>query len=333
MLQDNFTPICKMTPGETYNRPVLVLDMSQRTAKTGNTFVSLKLTDGDTQINVNAFDTSIESMNSLGICPGCIASVSLYVRDPYYNLSDISLCDDPNIDFEDFVPSAPGDPDEMMNEIYAAIAASKPLGTDNEVSVLTTALLKKFEDEFRCSSAAKAFHHNLLHGLLYHTYRMVLAASVLCNVYTRLDRELLICSTALHDIGKIVELSTTKTGEAYYTVNGRLFGHAVIGMEMISAEAKNLGLNSERITLLKHSIASHHGKEEWGAIVSPATMEAQALHLVDLLDARMYQFEETYDHTEPGKLSGKVFGLDNATIYHPIYDPFNGFFEGDSIAE
>ena len=73
-------------------------------------------------------------------------------------------------------------------------------------------------------------HHNIYGGLAYHTYRMVKAAYALCEVYKLLNRELLVCGTALHDIGKLFELKTSDTGIANYTDMGNLFGHSLIGI-------------------------------------------------------------------------------------------------------
>jgi 3'-5' exoribonuclease len=52
---------------------------------------------------------------------------------------------------------------------------------------------------------------------------------------------------------------------------------------------------SERVRLhLLHLIASHHGELEFGSPVVPKTPEAQALHYIDNLDAKMEMFERGY---------------------------------------
>ena len=157
----------------------------------------------------------------------------------------------------------------------------------------------------------------------------------MCSVYTDLDAEMLIAAAALHDIGKIVELKTTMTGEADYTIDGRLFGHTLIGIQMIEKAAEELGVKCERIRLLEHCIAAHHGKAEYGAITVPATAEAQALNILDTLDAKMYQFEDAYRSVDCGMLSGKIFALDNTTVYRPCDEKeLEKYFEsGEQNAE
>jgi 3'-5' exoribonuclease len=52
---------------------------------------------------------------------------------------------------------------------------------------------------------------------------------------------------------------------------------------------------SERVRLhLLHLIVSHHGELEFGSPVVPKTPEAQALHYIDNLDAKMEMFERGY---------------------------------------
>ena len=170
------------------------------------------------------------------------------------------------------------------------------------------------------SSAAISIHHNLRGGLLYHSYRMVKAADALCGVYTNLDRELLLCGTALHDIGKVWEYKTSISGDAEFTASGVLFGHLYMGASLIKGFTADGNYNKEKVQLLIHMILSHHGTQEWGAVSCPAIPEAFALHYIDNLDAKMYMCEEHYEELEPGEITEKKpFGLDNR-IYKPNFD-------------
>ena len=187
---------------------------------------------------------------------------------------------------------------------------------DYSLTALSVRLIMSNIKAFTKSSAAKAMHHNIYGGLAYHTYRMILAAYKLCEVYSLLNRELLVCGTALHDIGKLFELKTTDTGIASYTDMGNLFGHALLGIEMIDREVwrQNQAIggrsyNSEQVAMLKHMIASHHGQPEWGAIRAPSIPEALILHELDMIDSRMYMYEENFASMEPGSSSDPVLGI------------------------
>ena len=44
--------------------------------------------------------------------------------------------------------------------------------------------------------------------------------------------------------------------------------------------------------LLQHMILSHHHKPEWGSPKPPMIPEAEILHFLDMIDARMYAVGE-----------------------------------------
>lgn len=128
-------------------------------------------------------------------------------------------------------------------------------------------------------------------------------ADVIVKASAPVSREILVASSALHDIGKLNELAATPLGNAEYAIEGNLVGHITAGVFMVEKEAKKEKMAGEiwnTIRLIEHGIASHHGKIEYGAAVAPATSEAMLLHLMDLLDSRMNMFSRILDQMEPG---------------------------------
>ena len=88
---------------------------------------------------------------------------------------------------------------------------------------------------------------------------------------------------------------------------------------MVHDEAKEGMYDPEKIMMLEHMLASHHGKKEWDAITTPAFPEAMMLHIIDLADSRMGMFEEAYKEQDVGTLSDeKIYGLENSYIYKPL---------------
>ena len=57
-----------------------------------------------------------------------------------------------------------------------------------------------------------------------------------------------------------------------------------------AAELTSEPFPSELRLRIHHLIASHHGTLEFGSPKVPMTPEAQALHLIDMLDSKMHQF-------------------------------------------
>lgn len=137
-------------------------------------------------------------------------------------------------------------------------------------------------------------HHAYHGGLLEHIVTLMDVAGKICEVYSELDADLLLCGVFLHDLGKIRELSG-ETG-LQYTDEGQLLGHLIIGVEMLTekiqqtSQRTNVPFPSELEWRLKHMIVSHHGTYEFGSPKLPMTPEAVALHLIDNLDAKIFEF-------------------------------------------
>jgi 3'-5' exoribonuclease len=105
------------------------------------------------------------------------------------------------------------------------------------------------------------------------------------------NRDLLISTALLHDVGKIIELSDFPNID--YTDEGELIGHIVMGSELIGAEADKIeGFPKELKSLIKHSILAHHGEFEYGSPKLPKTIEAFLLHVADDTDAKERMFED-----------------------------------------
>ena len=319
---DKIEKIGIMKDGTKKELTLMVSSLTDRSAKTGKPYVAAELSDGTKTIKVNFFDENTNSLSDKGMVKGAIIRVNLSKKDGFFNQEGWCLNNDPTITVRDFVKAAPIDPDKnygWLLEQVKNVDTYTGVGPYKSIAQLTLKLLKENEEDFKKSSAAVEMHHNFLSGLLYHTVRMVAMAIKLCEVYTSLDRELLVCATALHDIGKVNCYETSDVGDASVTIRGRLLDHSVSGIMMINEAVGTDLYNSEKIEMLEHMIASHHGKLEWGAVVTPAFPEAEALHLIDMMDSHINMFELAYDGQEQGTVSDtKVFGLENSYIYKPI---------------
>ena len=56
----------------------------------------------------------------------------------------------------------------------------------------------------------------------------------------------------------------------------------------IEETAKELGIDSEKVTLLEHMILSHHGVPEYGSPVRPMFLEAEILSQLGRIDFASY---------------------------------------------
>lgn len=323
MDKDKYTRFSDAEIGSTLSRSVLISGINENTAKNGKTFVKVFMKDGFTEQSATMFDISEAVLESRGIVKDAVVDVILNVNEYQgarnFLVNDISLTKDPSLSVNDFIKVPPVDIELMYNEILTAVrnSADSFSGKYTPLAELAAGIIEENKASYTTSSAAITMHHNLKGGLIYHSYRMVKAAEAICSVYNNLDKELMVCGAALHDIGKIWEYKTDVSGGAEFTSSGVLFGHLYMGASLIKKKTEGKNYNSEKVKMLTHMILSHHGLQEYGAVTPPAIAEAFALFCIDNLDAKMYVFDEHRDQLEPGKLSEKKpFGMDNR-IYIP----------------
>ncbi len=292
-------------------------------AKNGKPFIKLTVMDGSQFVTGTAFDCTCEQLEAISVHEGSVISTSVEVTDfntRSYNFSAIKLVSNDPAVLNKLVPMPPYPIESMYDSIIKGLDASresriKKYGKSTGIAEFTKAFIEKYSDQFKTSSAAIRNHHNLKGGLIYHSYRMMQAAFQLSKVYQILDPELLTCAAAIHDIGKIRSLKTDIFGGSETTVEGLLFDHLMIGVQMLDEfRAEFEGeLSDESFMLLKHLIASHHGKMEFGAIRKPAVPEALALAMIDDFDAKIYLFDKEFETTEPGGMTGYIRNLETWT--------------------
>ncbi len=222
--------------------------------------------------------------------------------------------DSDNIDVQDYIQIAPVPKDIMINELNHFL---KEIGNDN-LRMVTIELLNKYKKQFISYPAAKSMHHDFYSGLIYHTTTMLKIAKALVAIYPSLNKDLLYSGIILHDLGKTIELSGP-VGTSY-TLEGELLGHIVIMSDEVARMADKLGIEAEEITLLRHIILAHHGKYEFGSPKLPMIKEAEIIHFIDNIDARMMMFEKNLANVEPGTFSDKIFGLEGRHFYVPTFD-------------
>ena len=331
----------------TYETDVVVSAINQTSTSNNKPMLKISLFDGEESITALIFDSTKKDLTSTGIEEGGTAVISLEVTDykgnRSYKITNINPVKLPEDELKQLVKLPPEDPAKLVNDILSLIKQSSGRSYDltaNDVpsddyslTALAVRLINSNIKAFTKSSAAKTMHHNIYGGLAYHTYRMLKAAYAVCEVYPLLNRELLVCGTALHDIGKLVEMKTSDTGIAAYTDMGNLFGHPLLGIEMIDHEvwrqnqaAGGKSYSAEQVAMLKHMLASHHGQPEWGAIRVPVTPEAMMLHELDMIDSRMYMYEENFSSMDPGTSSDPIFGIageGKAVIYKNSFSQYN----------
>lgn len=214
----------------------------------------------------------------------------------------------------DLVPSAEKSKEDLMDELMEFFFEMK----NPQIQRITRHLIKKHQEAFMMYPAATRNHHDYVSGLLDHVVSMLKLSKAVADLYPTLNKDLLYSGVILHDIGKVIELSGPVA--AHYTVEGNLLGHISIMVTEISKAADELEVTGEEVMLLQHMVLSHHGKEEWGSPKRPMLPEAEMLHYIDNIDAKMNMLNRAMSKTEPGTFSERIFPLENRSFYKPAFE-------------
>jgi 3'-5' exoribonuclease len=218
-----------------------------------------------------------------------------------------------NVKLDDFLASAPISREEMTGELTQYIFEMK----NPNIQRITRHLIKKYQKEFLEYPAATKNHHEFVSGLAYHVVSMLHLAKAISSLYPSLDKDLLYAGVILHDLGKVMELSGPIS--TVYTIEGNLLGHISIMVNEIGKTADELNISGEEVMVLQHLVLSHHGKAEWGSPKPPLIKEAEILHYIDNIDAKMNMLDRALERVKPGEFTERIFSLDNRTFYKPTF--------------
>ena len=220
-----------------------------------------------------------------------------------------------NLDLSDFIKAAPEDSQDMYDFIYNVADKMK----DQDLRSLCTTILAKNHDKLMYYPAASKNHHAEYGGLLYHVKRMLMTGLAVCDIYPILNRDLVAAGVILHDIEKLNEIESNAYGiSPGYSFEGQMLGHIVQGIKLLDRLTEELGFPREKALMLEHMILSHHYEPEFGSPKKPLFPEAEVLHYLDILDARMFDMEDALNGVEPGTFSDRIWTLDNRRIYKPL---------------
>lgn len=214
---------------------------------------------------------------------------------------------------KDFVPSSVYNGKTVFSMLLNKVNSF----ADNDLKEIVSSIMLKNREKLEEYPAAYRLHHAIVGGLMLHTASIVEMAEKTCQVYPNINRELLLSGAILHDVAKTFEMETGKTGLCSgYSVGGELIGHLVKGAMYIEETAKELGIESEKVTLLEHMVLSHHGVPEYGSPVRPMFLEAEILSTLDSLDATIFEINNATNKIETGKFTDRQWALDNRKLFN-----------------
>ena len=217
-----------------------------------------------------------------------------------------------NIEIAEYVKAAPEPAEEMYDFIHDVAENLK----DEDLRKLCVKLLDREKGRLLYYPAATKNHHAQMAGLLWHVKRMLMNGQRICQVYTFLNESFVLAGVILHDMQKLNEIDSNELGIASeYTFEGNMLGHLVLGVRELEKEMIELDFSREKAIMVEHMILAHHYEPEFGSPKKPLFPEAEILHYLDIIDARMFDMEDALSKTTPGEFSDRVWTLDNRRLY------------------
>jgi 3'-5' exoribonuclease len=304
----------------------LVKQKSISFTKAGTPYLNLTLIDKTGEVNGKVWELA-EKLAKLFQKDDFIkikSTAVTYQNSLQLNISSIIPLSPSEIDITHFLPQAKNDIEQTFLKLKAII---------EEVS---NAHLKKLLDLFiaddqlirlfKLAPAAKKMHHVYLGGLLEHTLSLSNLILQISKHYARLNVDLLLTGGILHDIGKIHELTYSRSFD--YSDSGRLIGHITLGVEMINEKIRLIpDFPQELAVELRHLIISHHGEYQYGSPKRPKTLEAFILYYLDDLDAKVEEIQSFIQRAEENQ--SKCAGY-HQMLERYIYKTLDSKYQKDS---
>ena len=309
--------ICDIKKGDKIEGFYLIKSVDVKITNNSNTnkYLDFNLSDATGDINAKLWESSEELENTLkqNALVKVRGTVNEWRSKLQLKVEMIRLADEKDeVEICDFVAVAPHSPEKMYDEVLDYLSKIENIDIQN----IVTNILGNNEEKLMHYPAAKSNHHAIRSGLLYHTTTMLKAGEKLSEIYTFLNKDLLYAGIILHDIAKIYEMDASDLGiVSEYTVEGQLLGHIIQGIKMIETASIEVKADKEISILLQHMVLSHHYEAEYGSPKKPMIPEAEMLHHLDVMDARMYDMNKALGDTEEGKFSERIWSLDNISVY------------------
>jgi 3'-5' exoribonuclease len=299
--------LAQMIKGQVFDGFLLTRSAEQRTSSNGGKYLDMTLCDLSGEVNAKMWDSLTPPPAPAQVVR--VRGMMLeYNGKPQLRVDKMRPAEESDdYDMSALVPCAPRPAKEMLDEIRDRVSRI----ADDQLRSLVEMRLGECLDKIMYYPAASKLHHSERAGLLHHTSTMLKGAEAICGIYPQLDADLVAAGVVLHDLCKITEMDADETGMVSdYTREGMLIGHLVQGVAEIARCGRELGTRAELLVMVEHMILSHHDLPEYGSPKPPMFPEAEVLHTLDLLDARMFEMQRALSGVQPGGFTDRIWSLE-----------------------
>jgi len=216
----------------------LVKEKSSGLARTGNAYLKLRLADCTGEMEGRIW-TSVETLiNSFDRDDFVHAKgkASSYQEHLQLSVSHIERVGEDVILLSDFFPMAKRDIEGMFNSLQETSRQVKNPHLGQLLHLFWED--EPFVKKFKMVPASKWLHHAYLGGLLEHTLSLTQLVIINASHYEGLNLDLLLTASILHDLGKVDELSYSRSFD--YSDQGRLLGHIILGLGRVEDKIRQL---------------------------------------------------------------------------------------------
>ncbi len=300
--------VADLQPNQTVTTFLLVQSKEIRFKRSGEPYLSLRLSDRSGRLDAKMWDgvAEVAATFERDDVVKVQGMVQLYRDRLQMTVQRLRPAQEGEIEISDYLPRTQRNIDEMFQLVRDTAERME----NPHLRQMLQAFLNDEEiaAKFKTAPAAKTLHHAFVGGLLEHVVSLLNLARLTAGNYDFIDLELLQAGVILHDMGKIEELTYQRAFG--YTNEGQLLGHITIVLRMLDQKCRQLPeLSPKWKMLVEHMILSHHGKYEFGSPKLPMFPEALMLHYIDDLDSKLESMRAT--------LAEDTHGDDDWTAYNP----------------
>lgn len=264
-------------------------ECSIRKTKTNKDYLQLTLSDGTDTLDGKVWDykasLGLPEAKKVYTVTGIIGE---YMGRKQITLSSLGPATDQSM--ERFTVTYIEDRESLWNTVMGLIGTIKDL----DLREIVEGFYNDNKHILSVATSAKGVHHVGVGGNLQHSYEVALYADKLCKALNNelryeqyiIDRDLCIAGALLHDIGKAWTYDQS-TPAIDYNENGRWFDHIITGINVLNEWTDEHTVNQDKLRLLLHIVASHHGSPDKGSPVYPNFMEAIIVNQADSISATL----------------------------------------------
>jgi 3'-5' exoribonuclease len=290
------TCVKDLKAGDTVLQYFLLKSKDVRKTRSGEDYLDLSLSDATGTVAGRVWADAIRKWGqdfNPGDCLKIEGRVESYRDRSQIMIDKIRVAQIDEVpDPQSLVKASIHDPDILFDELKSIADSLEP----PELGQLVKALLDRVADSFKTHPAAKMVHHAYRGGLIEHVASVTRKVLAVLELEERVNRSIALAGAILHDIGKVLELDATGQGR---TLEGRLIGHVILGVNLIRDVAAEHGVsNAPWLVEIEHIVLSHHGETQFGAPVRPLTREATLVHFMDNLDAKLKIMDEALESAD-----------------------------------